>query len=189
MEFTRRTTGWFMPILITLSLSHILFWGVILVGCSHSGLSLETVMYRVTSPVRACLALPPIFLLPSYSCSSFWRLSVEVWRRDFIVRLANCLTRRLVGGAGLVSVVGSGLMGSVTGSAVANTVSIGVITIPMMKNRIHPRFAAGVEAAASTGGALMPPVMGAGAFVLASYTQISYLTVIAASALPACFTF
>jgi len=89
-----------------------------------------------------------------------------------------------------VSVVGSGLMGSVTGSAVANTVSIGVITIPMMKKSgFTPRFAAGVEAAASTGGALMPPVMGAGAFVLASYTQISYLTVIAASALPALLYF
>ena len=81
-------------------------------------------------------------------------------------------------------------MGSVTGSAVANTVSIGVITIPMMKKSgFTPRFAAGVEAAASTGGALMPPVMGAGAFVLASYTQISYLTVIAASALPALLYF
>ena len=88
------------------------------------------------------------------------------------------------------AVVGSGLMGSVTGSAVANTVSIGVITIPMMKKSgFTPRFAAGVEAAASTGGALMPPVMGAGAFVLASYTQISYLTVIAASALPALLYF
>ena len=81
-------------------------------------------------------------------------------------------------------------MGSVTGSAVANTVSIGVITIPMMKKSgFTPRFAAGVEAAASTGGALMPPVMGAGAFVLASYTQIPYLTVIAASALPALLYF
>ncbi|MED5529597.1 MAG: TRAP transporter fused permease subunit, partial [Pseudomonadota bacterium] len=94
------------------------------------------------------------------------------------------------GGAGLVSVIGSGLMGSISGSAVANTVSIGVITIPMMKRSgFSARFAAGVEAAASTGGALMPPVMGAGAFVLASYTQISYLTVIAASALPALLYF
>ena len=81
-------------------------------------------------------------------------------------------------------------MGSISGSAVANTVSIGVITIPMMKRSgFSGRFAAGVEAAASTGGALMPPVMGAGAFVLASYTQIPYLTVIAASALPALLYF
>ena len=81
-------------------------------------------------------------------------------------------------------------MGSVSGSAVANTVSTGVITIPMMKKSgFQGRFSAGVVAAASTGGALMPPVMGAGAFVLASYTQISYLTIIAASALPAILYF
>ena len=81
-------------------------------------------------------------------------------------------------------------MGSVSGSAVANTVSTGVITIPMMKKSGFPsRFSAGVVAAASTGGALMPPVMGAGAFVLASYTQISYLTIIAASTLPAVLYF
>ena len=109
---------------------------------------------------------------------------------DFIVQVAQTMTRRLTGGAGFVSVVGSGMMGSISGSAVANTVSIGVITIPMMKRSgFSPRFAAGVEAAASTGGALMPPVMGAGAFVLASYTQISYLTIIAASALPALLYF
>ncbi|HAG71969.1 MAG TPA: C4-dicarboxylate ABC transporter permease, partial [Gammaproteobacteria bacterium] len=91
---------------------------------------------------------------------------------------------------GLVAVIGSGLMGSVSGSAVANTVSTGVITIPMMKQSgFEARFSAGVVAAASTGGALMPPVMGAGAFVLASYTQIPYLTIIAASALPAILYF
>ena len=109
---------------------------------------------------------------------------------DFIVRLAGCLAGRYTGGAGLVAVVGSGLMGSVSGSAVANTVSTGVITIPMMRESGFPaKFSAGVVAASSTGGALMPPVMGAGAFVLASYTQISYLTIIAASTLPALLYF
>ena len=109
---------------------------------------------------------------------------------DFIVRLAGCLAGRYVGGAGMVAVIGSGLMGSVSGSAVANTVSTGVITIPMMQKSGFPsQFSAGVVAAASTGGALMPPVMGAGAFVLASYTQIPYLTIISASALPATLYF
>ena len=81
-------------------------------------------------------------------------------------------------------------MGSVSGSAVATTVSTGVITIPMMtRSGFSPRFAAGVEAAASTGGQLMPPVMGAGAFVMSSYTQIPYLTIIAVSVLPALLYF
>jgi TRAP transporter 4TM/12TM fusion protein len=109
---------------------------------------------------------------------------------DFIVRVAQSVAGRYQGGAGHVAVVGSGLMGSVSGSAVATTVSTGVITIPMMiRSGFTPRFAAGVEAAASTGGQLMPPVMGAGAFVMSSYTQIPYLTIIAVSVLPALLYF
>jgi TRAP transporter 4TM/12TM fusion protein len=81
-------------------------------------------------------------------------------------------------------------MGSVTGSAVANTVSTGVITVPMMvRSGLRPQFSAAVEAAASTGGQLMPPVMGAGAFVMASYTQIPYSQIIAVSVLPALLYF
>jgi TRAP transporter 4TM/12TM fusion protein len=109
---------------------------------------------------------------------------------DFIVNVARSFAGRYQGGAGHVAVVGSGLMGSVSGSAVATTVSTGVITIPMMtRSGFSPRFAAGVEAAASTGGQLMPPVMGAGAFVMSSYTQIPYLQIIAVSVLPAILYF
>ena len=109
---------------------------------------------------------------------------------EFIVKLARCLAGRFIGGAGMVAVVGSGLMGSVSGSAVANTVSTGVITIPMMKRSGFPaQFAAGVESAASTGGALMPPIMGAGAFVMAGYTQLPYTQIIAVSVLPAMLYF
>ncbi len=192
MEFTRRTTGWFMPIFILVSLSYILFLGRYIAGVfSFPGLNLETVLYRTFFTSEGMFGLTAqissTFVFMFIIFGSFLLYSGA---GDFIVRLAQCLTGRLTGGAGLVSVVGSGLMGSVSGSAVANTVSIGVITIPMMKRTgFTPRFAAGVEAAASTGGALMPPVMGAGAFVLASYTQISYLTVIAASALPAMLYF
>ncbi|MGI9250377.1 MAG: TRAP transporter permease [Pseudohongiellaceae bacterium] len=192
LEFTRRTAGWFMPVLITVSLSYILFLGRYIDGVfAFPGLSLETVLYRsyftgegmfgLTANISATFVF--MFII-------FGSFLLKSGAGDFIVRLAGCLTGRLTGGAGLVAVVGSGLMGSVSGSAVANTVSTGVITIPMMQRAgFSPRFAAGVEAAASTGGALMPPVMGAGAFVLASYTQISYLTVIAASTLPAILYF
>ena len=85
---------------------------------------------------------------------------------------------------------GSCLFGSISGSAVANTVGTGVITIPLMRRSgYEPRFAAGVEAAASTGGQLMPPIMGAGAFVMSSYTQIPYLTIVSVSFLPALMYF
>ncbi|MGH6918443.1 MAG: TRAP transporter permease, partial [Geminicoccaceae bacterium] len=87
-------------------------------------------------------------------------------------------------------VLASGLMGSISGSSVANVVTTGVITIPLMKRAgFTPRFAAGVEAAASTGGPLMPPIMGAGAFIMSTYTQISYLAIVAVSVLPAILYF
>ena len=192
IEFTRRTTGWFMPVLILVSLSYILFLGRYISGVfAFPGLSLETVLYRSFFTSEGMFGLTAqISSTFVFMFIIFGAFLLKSGAGDFIVRVAQCLTRRLTGGAGLVSVIGSGLMGSISGSAVANTVSIGVITIPMMKRSgFTPRFAAGVEAAASTGGALMPPVMGAGAFVLASYTQIPYLTVIAASALPALLYF
>ncbi len=188
MEFTRRTTGWFMPILMMLSLGYILFLGRYVSGVfSFPGLSLETVLYRSyfssegmfgqTAEISATFVF--MFMI-------FGSFLLHSGAGDFIVKLARCMAGRFTGGAGLVAVVGCGLMGSVSGSAVANTVSTGVITIPMMKKSgFSAQFSAGVVAAASTGGALMPPVMGAGAFVMASYTQISYLTIVAVSVLPA----
>lgn len=192
IEFTRRTTGWFMPILILVSLSYILFLGRYISGVfAFPGLSLETVMYRSYFTSEGMFGLTAeISSTFVFMFIIFGSFLLRSGAGDFIVRLSACLAGRYTGGAGLVAVVGSGLMGSVSGSAVANTVSTGVITIPMMKKSgFDPQFSAGVVAAASTGGALMPPVMGAGAFVLASYTQIPYLTIIAASTLPAILYF
>ncbi|MCW8860493.1 MAG: TRAP transporter fused permease subunit, partial [Deltaproteobacteria bacterium] len=109
---------------------------------------------------------------------------------EFVIDLARAVAGRFVGGPGLVAVMASGLMGTISGSAVANTASTGVITIPLMKRAGFPaKFAAGTEAAASTGGQLMPPIMGAGAFVMATYTQISYNTIVMVSILPAILYF
>ncbi len=110
---------------------------------------------------------------------------------DFIIKLAVSILGHTTGGPAKMAVFASGLMGSVSGSAVANTVGTGSITIPMMKKKIgfKPAFAGGVEAAASTGGQLMPPIMGAGAFIMAQWTQISYLTIIAIAFIPALMYF
>lgn len=188
IEFTRRSSGWFTPCLIVVSLCYVLFLGRFTPGIfAFPGLSLETVLYRSffssegmfgsTAYISATYVF--MFIL-------FGSFLLKSGAGDFIVKLARCLAGRFVGGAGMVAVVGSGLMGSVSGSAVANVVSTGVITIPMMKRSGFPaQFAAGVEAAASTGGALMPPIMGAGAFVMAGYTQIPYTQIVAVSVLPA----
>lgn len=192
VEFTRRTSGRFMPLLIALSLSYILFLGRYAPGIFRfPGLSLETVLYRSYFSSEGMFGfVAGISATYVYMFILFGAFLLKSGAGDFIVRLARSLAGRYRGGAGYVAVVGSGLMASVSGSAVANAVSTGVITIPMMKRAgFPPKTAGGIEAAASTGGQLMPPVMGAGAFVIASYTQIPYLQVVAVSLLPALLYF
>lgn len=105
---------------------------------------------------------------------------------NFFVDLAYALTGRFSGGPAKTSVVASGFMGSVSGSAVGNVVATGSFTIPMMKRvGYRPHVAGAIEAAASTGGQLMPPIMGAGAFLMAEFTNTSYLTIIKVALVPA----
>jgi TRAP transporter 4TM/12TM fusion protein len=110
----------------------------------------------------------------------------RVGATDRIIALASALTARQAGGPAKVSVIASGMMGTVSGSAVANVVATGRVTIPfMIANGYRPPFAAAVEGVASTGGLLMPPIMGAGAFVMAELLGISYWTIAAAAVVPA----
>lgn len=105
---------------------------------------------------------------------------------DSMIRVAFNLMRKTRGGPAHAAVLASALFGSVSGSAVANVVGTGVITIPMIRKRgFNANFAGAVEAAASTGGQIMPPIMGAAALVLADYVGVSYLTVIVAILVPA----
>ena len=105
---------------------------------------------------------------------------------NFFIDLAYALTGRFSGGPAKTAVVASGFMGSVSGSAVGNVVATGSFTIPMMKRvGYRPHVAGAIEAAASTGGQLMPPIMGAGAFLMAEFTNTSYLTIIKVALVPA----
>lgn len=103
-----------------------------------------------------------------------------------LLRLANAATGRFSGGPAHAAIVGSALFGSMSGSAISNVVSTGVFTIPIIKRAgFRPAFAGAVEAAASTGGQIMPPVMGVVAFLMADVTGIPYLMIVAAATLPA----
>ncbi|MEX0732186.1 MAG: TRAP transporter fused permease subunit [Aquisalimonadaceae bacterium] len=105
---------------------------------------------------------------------------------DFFTSLSMAVIGRHRGGAAKIAVVGSTLFGSISGSAVANVAGTGVVTIPLMKRSGFPgRLAGGVEAVASTGGQLMPPVMGAAAFLMAEFLEVSYATVMMAAIIPA----
>ena len=102
-----------------------------------------------------------------------------------MIRIAFSLMKRTAGGPAHAAVLSSALFGSVSGSAVANVVGTGVVTIPMIRARgFSANFAGGVEAAASSGGQIMPPIMGAAALVMADYVGVSYLTVVIAVLLP-----
>jgi TRAP transporter 4TM/12TM fusion protein len=104
----------------------------------------------------------------------------------FFTDLAMAAVGRSAGGSAKVAVISSGLVGMVSGSAVGNVVTAGVITIPLMKRAGYPaEKAAAIEAVASTGGQLMPPVMGAAAFLMAEFLQISYAVVVVAAIIPA----
>ena len=105
---------------------------------------------------------------------------------EFFISVANKLLGRSRGGPAKVSVVASLLMGSISGSATANVVTTGTVTIPMMKKMgFPPEFAGAVEAVASTGGSIMPPVMGSAAFIMSEMTGIPYITIIGAVLIPA----
>lgn len=105
----------------------------------------------------------------------------------FFIDLALALVGRLRSGPAQAAVASSAFFGTISGSAVANVVGTGTFTIPLMKKMGYkPHFAGAVEAVASSGGQIMPPVMGAGAFIMADITGISYLKICAAAAIPAC---
>ncbi len=105
---------------------------------------------------------------------------------EFFIDLAKALTGKIPGGPALIAVFGSAVFGSISGSPIANVVATGTFTIPMMKKiGYKPEFAGAVEAAASTGGQFLPPIMGAGAFILASLTQTSYGKVTMMALIPA----
>lgn len=192
LEFARRTAGWFVPVLCLTGIAYMFWWGSMVGGIfNFPGLSFETTMFRSYFEVSGMFG--PIATISSTFVFMFILFGAFLIRSgggDFVVNLARLMAGRVIGGPGFIAVIGSALTGTVSGSAVANVVSTGVITIPLMKRAgFSAKFAAGTEAAASTGGQIMPPIMGAGAFVMASYTQIPYVTIVAVSVLPALMYF
>ena len=189
---TWRSSGYIIPILSILFLSYALFLGKIIPGTFHyRGVSLGRLLYRMYLTDEGIFGtICTISSTYVFLFILFGAFLLKSGAGDFIIKLAQALAGRQIGGPAKIAVVSSGFMGSVSGSAVANTVSTGSMTIPLMKKMgFKPTFAGGVEAAASTGGQLMPPIMGAGAFIMAQWTGIPYLHIIAVAAIPAMMYF
>jgi len=170
IEATRRVIGWALPITAMAFMAYCLFFTNITLDALLDQTYLTTEgIFGSTLGVSAAFVL--VFVL-------FGSFMERTGTGQLFMDFALALTGRQAGGPGKVSVVSSSLFGTISGSAVANVMVDGPITIPLMKRSgFRPAFAAGVEAVASTGGQIMPPIMGAAAFVMAEYLQTSYLQV------------
>jgi TRAP transporter 4TM/12TM fusion protein len=177
-ECCRRAVG--VPILCVASV-------FILYAFIGRGMSLQLVVYNVFyttngiigTPISVCSTYIALFLM-------FGAFLEATGVANFFIDCANALVGWASGGPAKVAVVSSALCGMVSGSSVGNTVTTGSVTIPMMKKTGYPgEFAGAVEAASSTGGQIMPPIMGAAAFIMAEMTDFEYSEIIVRAILPA----
>ena len=192
LEITRRSAGYIIPLLALIFLGYALWFGRHMGGLwNFPGVTVQRMLYRMYfAPDGIFGTIATISSTFVFLFVLFAAFLLKSGAGDFIIRLSVALMGRMVGGPAKMAVFASGLMGSVSGSAVANTVGTGSITIPLMKRvGFRPRFAGAVEAAASTGGQLMPPIMGAGAFIMSQWTQIPYLKIVAVATIPAILYF
>jgi len=189
-ELCRRVTG--IPIMIVAGafLAYMGYHCIVERGFSI-GKALSTTVYQLFysnvsimgTPINVCVNFIVLFIL-------FGAFLEKTGVGAFFVDLANSIAGFSAGGPAKVAVISSALEGMYSGSSVANTVGSGSITIPVMKKAGYkPEFAAAVEAAASTGGQIMPPIMGAAAFLMAEITGYSYPTIAVAAILPAVLYF
>lgn len=186
-EATRRAVGWPLLIIALVFILYTFFGQLLPPPLSHPGYD----MARITTTFF--MTKNGIFGIPLKVMTQFIFLFVAFGAffgacggTQFFIDLATAIFGKLRGGPAKIAIAVSGMMGTISGSAVANTVTTGTLTIPLMKRIGFERHIAGaVEAAASSGGALMPPVMGAAAFVMAEFLGIPYISVCKAALIPA----
>ena len=189
LELCRRCVG--IPIIIVASvfIVYAIGWGLTnpdifrriegLVG----KLFYTTTSGILSTPINTCSKYIAIFII-------FGAFLERTGIADFFIRISNSIVGGFSGGPAKVAVVASALEGMVSGSSVANTVGSGSVTIPLMKKTGYkPEFAAAAEASASTGGQIMPPIMGAAAFLMAENIGVPYSNVVVRAILPACLYF
>ncbi|MFE3459071.1 TRAP transporter permease [Nocardiopsis aegyptia] len=190
VEATRRAVGLAMVIIVVAFMYYAMIGWLIPGQFGHSGARIERIatqsylgdgVYGLTLGVVVTFVF--VFIL-------FGALLSRTGGGNFFVGLAYVLTGRMVGGPAKGAVLGSAMMGSVSGSAIANVVTTGPFTIPLMRRVGYRRHdAAGIEAAASTGGQILPPIMGAGAFIMAERVGVPYADIVKVAIIPALMYF
>ncbi|GGE71467.1 TRAP transporter 4TM/12TM fusion protein [Paenalcaligenes hominis] len=192
LEATRRTVGVPIVIVAAVMIGYALYGNYIPTATlSHQGYDFTDVTTRLWYRDSGVFGTPlQISAKYIYLFLFFGVILVNTRIGQFFNDLAFGLTGRFTGGTAKAAVVASALQGMVSGSSVGNTVASGSFTIPMMKNSgFKPEFAAGTEASASTGGQIMPPIMGAAAFIMMEYLGVSYAVIMAAAVIPATLYF
>ncbi len=189
LEAGRRTVGWILPVLSVAFIFYAKF-GYLFPGMlAHQGFTWNRILTRMYLTdngifgVTLMVSASYVFMFILFG-SFLNKTGAAKFFNDFALAFAGGLR----GGPAQVAVIASGLMGTISGSSQANVATTGSFTIPLMKEvGYKPKFAGAVEAAASTGGILMPPIMGAASFMMASFLGIPYLKVMAAGIIPAIF--
>ena len=190
-EVSRRTVGWALPIIAMIGILYALIGRSMPDAIAHKGFSLRRIVehcffnqagvFGIMANVMATYVILFIF---------FGAFLEKSGVGQFFINLPMSIAGRSTGGAAKVSVMTSGFFGSVAGSAIANTVATGTFTIPLMKRTgFRPHVAGAVEASASVGGQFLPPVMGAGAFLMAERTGLPYSQIALLSIVPAVLYF
>ena len=188
LEVTRRSVGWPILIVALFFIVYALVYG--LTNPAFFGrvrYLVRNLFYDKTgilsTPINVCSKYIVVFII-------FGAFLERTGISEFFINMANCIAGRYAGGPAKVAVISSALCGMVSGSSVGNTVTTGSVTIPMMKDTGYkPEFAGAVEAAASTGGQIMPPIMGAAAFLMADIIGVPYSNVLVRAILPAILYF
>jgi len=186
LEGTRRTLGNALPIIAIIALGYMIF-GKYLPGIlGHGGftpIQIVDTLYQTTEGIFGiALGASATYVIMFIIFGAFLQKS---GLGDYFIQIATTLTKNSKGGPAKAAVISSGLFGMISGSSTANVVTTGQITIPLMiRTGYSPVFAGAVEAVASTGGQIMPPVMGAAAFIMAEFTGIPYAKIIIYAFIP-----
>ncbi len=188
LEAVRRTLGMIVPIIIILFTVYAVFGKYMpLQILKHPGINWAQYVNNMYFPAEGIYGVT-LWIVSTvvFHFVLFGVLAQRMGLGQFFVDVATVAAGRYTGGLAKVSVVSSAFFGTISGSSIANTVSTGSLTIPNMKKMGYPgHLAGGVEAAASAGGQITPPIMGAAAFIMAEFLEVPYTTIVIAAAIPA----
>jgi TRAP transporter 4TM/12TM fusion protein len=187
LEAARRAMGPVLPIIVSIFILYGIFGQIAPGVLKHPGNSWAGFISHVYMTTEGIYGIPvKVVSTFVFHFVLFGTIASRMGLGQFFIDIAQCAAGRFAGGPAKVSVISSAMFGTISGSAIANTVTTGALTIPAMKRIGYPpHFAGAVEAAASTGGQITPPIMGAAAFVMMEFLELSYLTVITAALIPA----